>query len=86
MIIFSKTLIFILILCSCSLFKDHKYNLSQFESVQFDEDALDAREQQGIAQKGLGTRPMSDRPGMTKEVVDAKEDMRPHFTIKQWQD
>ena len=34
---------------------------------QFDEESADAREQQGIAQVGLGTRPMSDRPGLAKE-------------------
>ena len=37
---------------------------------QFDEEAADAREQQGIAQVGLGTRPMSDRPGLAKEEDD----------------
>jgi GH24 family phage-related lysozyme (muramidase) len=39
---------------------------------QFDEEAADAREQQGIAQVGLGTRPMSDRPGLAKEEDDIK--------------
>ena len=36
---------------------------------QFDEEAADAREQQ-IGPTGLGTRPMSDRPGLTKEEDD----------------
>ncbi len=49
-------------------------SIVQEKFKQYDEDAADAREQQGIAQTGLGTRPMSDRPGMTKEVVDEKED------------
>jgi len=57
-----------------SEFDNYLADFIQKKFMQFDEDALDAREQQGIAQKGLGTRPMSDRPGMTKEVVDAKED------------
>jgi len=48
-------------------------SIVQEKFKQYDEDAADAREQQGIAQTGLGTRPMSDRPGMTKEVVDEKE-------------
>ena len=39
---------------------------------QIDEEAADAREQQGIAQVGLGTRPMSDRPGLAKEEDDIK--------------
>jgi len=39
---------------------------------QFDEESADAREQQGIAQVGLGTRPMSDRPGLAKEEDEAK--------------
>ena len=39
---------------------------------QFDEEAADAREQQGIAQVGLGTRPMSDRPGLAKEEDEVK--------------
>jgi len=39
---------------------------------QFDEEAADAREQQGIAQVGLGTRPMSDRPGLAKEEDEIK--------------
>ena len=57
-----------------SEFDNYLTDFIQKKFMQFDEDALDAREQQGIAQKGLGTRPMSDRPGMTKEVVDVKED------------
>ena len=55
-------------------FESFVASIVQEKFMQFDEEALDAREQQGIAQKGLGTRPMSDRPGMTKEVVDEKED------------
>jgi hypothetical protein len=39
---------------------------------QIDEEAADAREQQGIAQVGLGTRPMSDRPGLAKEEDEVK--------------
>ena len=39
---------------------------------QIDEEASDAREQQGIAQVGLGTRPMSDRPGLAKEEDEVK--------------
>ena len=39
---------------------------------QIDEEAADAREQQGIAQVGLGTRPMSDRPGLAKEDDEVK--------------
>ncbi len=55
-------------------FESFVASIVQEKFMQFDEEAADAREQQGIAQKGLGTRPMSDRPGMTKEVVDEKED------------
>jgi len=38
---------------------------------QFDEEAADAREQQ-IGPTGLGTRPMSDRPGLAKEEDEVK--------------
>ena len=53
-------------------FENFVASIVQEKFKQFDEDAADAREQQGIAQVGLGTRPMSDRPGLAKEDDEVK--------------
>lgn len=53
-------------------FENFVASIVQEKFKQFDEDAADAREQQSIAQVGLGTRPMSDRPGLAKEDDEVK--------------
>ena len=55
-------------------FESFVANVIKENFAKIDEGAADAREQQGIAQVGLGTRPMSDRPGLAKEDDEIKVD------------
>ena len=54
-------------------FENFVASIVQEKFKEFDEAAAAAREQQGIAQVGLGTRPMSDRPGLAKEDDEIKK-------------
>tara|TARA_R100000734_G_C3315024_1_gene106796 strand:- start:75 stop:1298 length:1224 start_codon:yes stop_codon:yes gene_type:complete len=53
-------------------FENFVASIVQEKFKEFDEAAAAAREKEGIAQVGLGTRPMSDRPGLAKEDDEIK--------------